>query len=271
MFRKDFKSKGHTQVKSSDRKKLRQQLQQTFPALTDELLSQVVPTGKGEDFTSCKVSLSTGDDIIVYSTNKTPWFFLLDDQTTKTERILPTVYLLWQCPDLLPIKFHTPKQVFNKLLNGADLMLPGIILPPGCVTLQTFRHIKRDDLCAICLEDNRYPVGMGQTTMDGEDMYMSGMKGRGVVLLHIYQDTLWNSGPRSEVPYEKEVKQLFVTDQTPDEQSVEQASNEVNNLNLNEESTPGEFPPRRSLHTIGHVCSRCRTERTSGTGSTIYG
>ena len=235
MFRKDFKSKGHTQVKSSDRKKLRQQLQQTFPVLTDDLLGQVVPTGKGEDFTSCKVSLSTGDDLIVYSTNKTPWFFVLEDSNKKTERILPTVYLLWQCPDLIPTKFHTPKQVFNKLINGADLMLPGLILPSGCVTLQTFRHIKRDDLCSICLDDNRYPVGIGQTTMDGEDMYMSGMKGRGLVPLHLYQDTLWNSGPRSEVPYERELKQLFVTDQEPTDQNVEQASNEISQLSVSEE------------------------------------
>ena len=247
MFRKDFKSKGHTQVKSSDRKKLRQQLQQLFPALTDDLLSQIVPTGKGEDFTSCKVSLSTGEDIIVYSTNKTPWFFTFEDQTSKTERILPTVYLLWQCPDLLIIKFHTPKAVFNKLMNGADLMLPGLILPPGSVTLQTFRHIKRNDLCTICLDDNRYPIGIGQTTMDGEDMYMSGMKGRGVVLLHLYQDALWNSGPRSEVPYEKEQRQLFVTDQEQSDQKVEQASNDISNLTLNEEPVAGQFTERTSI------------------------
>ena len=244
MFRKDFKSKGHTQVKSSDRKKLRQQLQQSYPILDEELLSLIVPTGKGEDCTSCKLLLSTGDDIVVYSTNKIPWFFLVEDPSSKTERILPTVYLLWKCPDLLPLKFHTPKYVFSKLINGADLMLPGLILPPGSVTLQTFRHVKRDDLCSICLDDNRYPIGIGQTTMDGEDMYMSGMKGRGVALLHLYQDALWNIGPRSDVPYEKEQRQLFVTDQgRMEEENVEQAcaqaSNDVRDLSLNEQSSAG--------------------------------
>ena len=243
MFRKDFKSKGYTQVKSSDRKKLRQQLQQNYPILNEELLSLIVPTGKGEDFTSCKLLLSTGDDIVVYSTNKIPWFFIVEDQATKTERILPTVYFLWKCPDLLPLKFHTPRQVFSKLMNGADLMLPGLILPPGGVTLQTFRHVKRDDLCSICLDDNRYPIGIGQTTMDGEDMYMSGMKGRGVVPLHLYQDALWNIGPRSEVPYEKEPRQLFVTDQEKTEENVEQAcaqaSSAVSDLNINEEPVSG--------------------------------
>ncbi|CAF0956417.1 unnamed protein product [Adineta steineri] len=240
MFRKDFKSKGYTQVKSSDRKKLRQQFQQTYPSIPDDILSLTIPLGKGEDFTSCKLLLSTGDDILVYSTNKIPWFFIVEDIKTKTERILPTVYLLWKYPDLLKLKFHTHKHVFNYLMNGADLMLPGLLLPPGGVTLQTFRHVQRDELCSICLDDNRYPIGIGQTTMDGEDMYMSGMKGRGVVPLHIYQDALWNIGPRSEVPYEKEQRQLFVTDQEKinenTEQACAQASNDINSLNLNEES-----------------------------------
>ncbi|CAF1067198.1 unnamed protein product [Rotaria magnacalcarata] len=242
MFRKDFKAKGHTQVKSSDRKKLRQQIQQLYPALNDDILSLIIPTGKGEDFTSCKISLSTGDDILVYSSNKTPWFFVVEDIKSKTERILPTVYLLWKCPDLLPLKFHTHRHVFNKLMNGADLMLPGLILPPGSVISQTFRHVQRDQLCSICLDDNRYPIGIGQTTMDGDDMYMSGMKGRGIALLHIYQDTLWNFGPRTEGPYEKEQRQYFVTDQTKVEETAEpacaEASNAISSLNLDEESAP---------------------------------
>lgn len=235
MFRKDFKSKGHTQVKSSDRKKLRHQLQEIYPKLNDDILALIVPTGKGEDLTSCKLLLSTGDDILVYSTNKTPWFFIIEDRTNKSERILPTVYLLWKCPDLLPIKFYTHRHVFNKLLNGADLMLPGLIVPTGSVTPQTFRHVKRNDLCSICLDDNRYPIGIGETTMDGDDMYMSGMKGRGVVLLHLYQDTLWNFGPHTEVPYEKEQGQIPVTDQ----ENIEQISDEISQLNLNEASAAG--------------------------------
>ena len=236
MFRKDFKSKGYTQVKSSERKKLRQQIQQTFPILNNDLLSLIIPTGKGEDFTLCKLLLSTDDNVLVYSTNKMPWFFIIEEQNNQIERILPTVYLLWKCPDLLTLKFHTHKQVFHKLINGADLMLPGLILPSGRVIPQTFRHIQRNDLCAICLDDNRYPIGIGQMAMDGDDMYMSGMKGRGIIPLHLYQDALWNIGPRSEVPYEREQRQLFITDQENIEGACAQVSNDINNLNLNEET-----------------------------------
>jgi hypothetical protein len=70
-------------------------------------------------------------------------------------------------------------------------------------------------------------------------MYMSGMKGQGVVIWHLYQDVLWNIGPCSEVWYEKEQRQLFVTDQEKIDENVEQAcaraSNDISNRNLNEE------------------------------------
>jgi hypothetical protein len=64
-------------------------------------------------------------------------------------------------------------------------------------------------------------------------MYMSGMKGRGILTLHLYQDALWNIGPRSEVPYEKEQQELVITDQ---EKDVAQASNDMSTLTVNEES-----------------------------------
>ncbi len=38
---------------------------------------------------------------------------------------------------------------------------------------------------------------MGKTTLSGEDMYMSGMKGRCVYILNIYEDNLWAMGDKS--------------------------------------------------------------------------
>lgn len=63
------------------------------------------------------------------------------------------MYFLWKFPDILP-KFYTHHSVFNKLANGADLMLPGVIVD-GEINLYTFKNIKKDDLCCICLSDNR--------------------------------------------------------------------------------------------------------------------
>ena len=38
--------------------------------------------------------------------------------------VIDPVYTLWKCPDLLPI-LSTPAPVIPKLINGADLMIPG--------------------------------------------------------------------------------------------------------------------------------------------------
>ncbi|CAF0740401.1 unnamed protein product [Didymodactylos carnosus] len=218
MFRKDFKSKSHTQVKSSERKKLRTTLQHVYPSLDENALNSIIPSK--EDFTSIKLMLSNGDDIYVYSKNKIPLFFI-----DKDEYLYPTVYLLWEYPNMIQLKFHTHKEVFLKLLNGAELMLPGLILPPT-ITPFTFRHVKKGQLCSICLDDNVYPIGIGQMTMDGDDMYMSGMKGKGIVILHIYQDYLWQTGTKTEPPYEKQIEQLFISEDTQRHQSKQTTTEE---------------------------------------------
>ena len=37
----------------------------------------------------------------------------------------------------------------------------------------------------------RSPVAVGQTGLSSSDMYESAMRGKGVVILHCYQDQLW--------------------------------------------------------------------------------
>jgi len=49
---------------------------------------------------------------------------------------------------------------------------------------------------------SRVPVGIGKTYFSGEDMYMSGMKGKCLSIFHIYQDNLWALGDQSiQVPF----------------------------------------------------------------------
>ena len=82
-------------------------------------------------------------DLIAYFIDKIPYLFKIDKQ----ERFIPTVYFLWKFPNILP-KFYTHKEVFNKyLLNGADLMLPGLIIPNNnneTINLYTFKHINKN-------------------------------------------------------------------------------------------------------------------------------
>ena len=41
------------------------------------------------------------------------------------------------------------------------------------------------------------PVAICRTYLNGEDMYMSAMKGKGLKILHIYQDNVWALGDRT--------------------------------------------------------------------------
>ncbi len=134
--------------------------------------------------------------MIAYFIDKIPYLFKIDKQ----ERFIPTVYFLWKFPNILP-KFYTHKEVFNKyLLNGADLMLPGLIIPNNnneTINLYTFKHINKNELYSLCLNGNDAPIAIGLTCLSGEDMYMSGMRGKCLNILHLYQDNLWSMGDRS--------------------------------------------------------------------------
>ena len=78
------------------------------------------------------------------------------------------------------------------LENGADLMLPGVIInqsirlpqvereSPICISIYSEKH--------DCI---RGPVAVGKALMSTSEMISSGMKGKGVQVLHVYQDELW--------------------------------------------------------------------------------
>ena len=88
-------------------------------------------------------------------------------------------------------------------------MLPGLIVTQP-INLYTFKHIKKNDLIALCLNGNDAPIGIGRAHLSGEDMYMSGMRGKCLIMLQIFQDNLWSLGDRSiSVPEIPTVKNSF--------------------------------------------------------------
>lgn len=72
----------------------------------------------------------------------------------------------------------------------------------------------------------RAPVGIGKVHYSGEDMYMSGMRGKCLDMIHVYQDTLWALGDKSiKMP----IIPTPVTNETPvddDDKSDEDEKNE---------------------------------------------
>uniref|UniRef100_A0A8D0L6E1 Eukaryotic translation initiation factor 2D n=1 Tax=Sphenodon punctatus TaxID=8508 RepID=A0A8D0L6E1_SPHPU len=186
MFAKAFRVKSNTAIKGSDRRKLRADVAATFPALSAEQLSELV--SNKEELNVIKLYAHRGDAVTVYANSQNPVLFEME------KSLYPTVYALWSYPDLLPA-FATWPPVLQKLAGGADLMLPGVVVP-SCGLPQ----VQKGTLCAITLAGNRAPVAIGIATMSTAEMLAAGMKGRGLTVLHTYTDHLWGFGDKSSPP-----------------------------------------------------------------------
>uniref|UniRef100_A0AAX7VB38 Eukaryotic translation initiation factor 2D n=1 Tax=Astatotilapia calliptera TaxID=8154 RepID=A0AAX7VB38_ASTCA len=186
MFAKPFRVKSNTAIKGSDRRKLKADLSAAFPLLSADELSELVPNK--EELNVLKSYAHKGDAVTVYVLHKNPVFFEVD------KKLFPTVYVLWRYPALLPA-FKTWPPVLQKLTGGADLMLPGVVVP-SC----GLPDVKQGDSCAVTLVNNRAPVAVGTAAVSTEQMHCLGMKGRGVCILHTYMDYLWAFGDKSGPP-----------------------------------------------------------------------
>ncbi|XP_017504428.3 eukaryotic translation initiation factor 2D isoform X5 [Manis javanica] len=207
MFAKAFRVKSNTAIKGSDRRKLRADVTATFPTLGTDQISELVP-GK-EELNVVKLYTHRGEVVTVYVSGGNPILFELEKNLYPTGKVtlvigllavsifwvsLWAVYTLWSYPDLLPT-FTTWPLVLEKLVGGADLMLPGVVVPPAGLP-----QVQQGDLCAIALVGNRAPVAVGVAAMSTAQMLTSGLKGRGFSVLHTHQDHLWRSGDKSSPP-----------------------------------------------------------------------
>nr|XP_033773810.1 eukaryotic translation initiation factor 2D isoform X2 [Geotrypetes seraphini] len=186
MFCKAFRVKSNTVMKGSDRRKLRTDVVTAFPALRSEELSEFIPSK--EELNLVKLYTHKGEAVTVYVQNRNPILFEVEG------RLYPTVYTLWSYSDLLPA-FVTWPPVLQKLAGGADLMLPGVVLPPSGLP-----QVQQGNICAITLVGNRAPVAVGIATMSTAEMLGAGMKGKGVAVLHTYTDQLWALGEKCLLP-----------------------------------------------------------------------
>ena len=92
------------------RKRVRRDIGKLFPDLTPEYLLQIIPAK--EDMTIAKIYTHSGDSLILYCVQRNPVFI------EAFKELIPTVYTMWNFPDLLPV-FRTWPPVFSKLKGGA--------------------------------------------------------------------------------------------------------------------------------------------------------
>lgn len=97
-----------------------------------------------------KITTHGGELCKLYCVAKVPMFFHLDQPNLQ---LFPTIYTLWQHPDLL-YYYTTYPPVVSKLANGAHLMLPGVVLN-GPTTIKSYGKLEKNTPVAINTDDNK--------------------------------------------------------------------------------------------------------------------
>lgn len=225
MFARAFRVKSNTAIKGSDRRKLKADIAAAFPSLSADELTELVPNK--EELNVVKIYAHKGDAVTLYVLHKNPLFFELE------KRIYPTVYALWRFPALLPA-FRTWPPVLQKLIGGADLMLPGVVVPSSGLP-----DVKQGDCCAVTLVNNRVPVAVGTAAVSSAEMHSSGMKGRGVCVLHTYMDTLWAFGDKTGPPSLPDAEREGQAGNGEESEGDEQEQGEDEKC-VSEEQSPGD-------------------------------
>lgn len=124
-------------------------------------------------------SHSGGDERILW--------FKLDHGPGADGRLYPTVYTLWNNPNLVPL-LYTPEMVMRKLHAGADLMTPGLANEPPFPQ----RAVKGAVVAVAGLDRWTVPLFVGVCEIDVSSLgEVQGTKGHAVKGLHWEGDELW--------------------------------------------------------------------------------
>jgi len=194
IFIKPFRVKSNTQMKGSDKKKLKASLKKFFPNLSDDDLNALLPTK--EEIVVSKIFTFNEESVLLYIHNKKTVFFEME----KDKIFFPTVYTLWKHPNLIPYLTTWPP-VMSRIANGADLMLPGVIIEEEKgIKAYCDGRLNKGDLVSVNLQSNRAPVAVGTAWLSSEDMYMAAKKGKCVNMVHFYGDQLWAAGTKEQLP-----------------------------------------------------------------------
>jgi translation initiation factor 2D len=193
MFKKPLDTKQSHPLKNSQRKKLISEIESIYGSRPD--IQQVIKSG-GE-------SIYGNDNPLVFE-----W----------EQKLVPTVYFQWIHAGLPVIT--TPQLVVKRLLDGADLMVPGII---------DYSEFQKDDIVCVCPAGMRTAVCVGVALMNSTDLETV-QQGKAVKVLHWYGDALWELGTKID----------------PEWKPLEEVSEEMGDLTL--EADPVLEPISQETH-----------------------
>ncbi|KAJ1980841.1 hypothetical protein H4R35_000949, partial [Dimargaris xerosporica] len=163
--------------------------------------------------------------------------------------VLPTMYTLRQFPTMLPvIQTHPP--VLEHLVSGADLMLPGIVVPAAGLPAFTAGQV-----VAIATTTSPLPVAVGYALLPSTEMAaaVGSAKGKAVCILHAYGDHLWQHGSQKPCG----ASQLISPPPEPSAQPTHESSTPT------PEPTPADPTPELSPAEVDDCLYRCLLQALS--------
>ncbi|KAG0332339.1 hypothetical protein BG004_001295 [Podila humilis] len=204
MFKKPVASlKSFSPLRSSDKRRLRDEILAAFPELKERespvpdttINAIITPDG----LQSAKfMSYIEEPGTMFTDSDGTPLWFKISS-SKKDSLIVPSLYMIWKFPDLIP-GLTTWNPVVDKLKNGADLMIPGVITANNTA----IPDLQEGALVVIRARGNQYPLAIGTMAVSSTLLESSRgtvpPKGKAVHILHVHDDQLWGMGSKQDLP-----------------------------------------------------------------------
>ncbi|KAL5039145.1 hypothetical protein BDV3_002541 [Batrachochytrium dendrobatidis] len=226
MFKKPFTIKSQTLLRSSDIRKLRSRVVEQFSPYatcnTTDIASVLFGTDKSTPITAVRIVTHAGRTVTLYVVNSIPILFVDTVDSLNSNRLdevlFPTVYALWRGVQIGC--FFTPKPVLDRLFNGADLMMPGVISHSG--DNHPF-HV--GTVMGVCGHGSLTPLVVGTALISSHDLddafQKESVRGKALHTCHTYGDELWAYGGSLDPPVELN---LSMSDQVKKVQSLDSLS-----------------------------------------------
>lgn len=192
MFAKEHDVSASTQslLKNKERRRFREALAELARG-AEGVVDALVPAKANVEATKLK------SKVVLFSLQGEACPLVFDISLGKgKQEFVPTVFAAWRQPAVLPhILVH--QHVSLPLLRGADLMAPGVLVPPA----SGLPDLAKGAPVLIRALGNPMPFAVGVMDVSTADALAGGMRGRLVRILHRFRDALWEAGGRA-VPNE---------------------------------------------------------------------
>ncbi|KAL9262441.1 Eukaryotic translation initiation factor 2D-like protein [Drosera capensis] len=180
MFKKALETRSLQRLSGADKKKLRRKVKEKFPRASDADIDVILPPKV--EITVTKLQ----NRVVVYGVEgDLPMIFDIDGRGSGLH---PTVYALWKVPNLLPYFTLKGGEVSRFIIGGADLMFPGIIIPP-----EGLPSFAAGETWAVKVPGNPAPIAVGVTTMNSTEAVKASLRGKALKITNHYHDTLWQA------------------------------------------------------------------------------